>query len=198
MVPRTSNHRETYNLRPKGIPIPKTRTQRSSHSFLPQTVRDWNTLDADLQNSSKKEHFTNQLKNVLHIVKPKKSFLHAQEPSITHHTRIRLGLSHLRAQLYHYNIVEDPYCPNCPSTPETATHFFLKCPKNSLHRNEMFQNCQQAIDNDLRNIKSSQILKVLLEGNDEMYDNETEKRLFNVVHTYISKTERFVFNNDSN
>ena len=41
------------------------------------------------------------------------------------HCRIRLGLSHLRKQLFSNQLIEQIECNNIPETPK---HFFLECP----------------------------------------------------------------------
>ena len=45
-----------------------------------------------------------------------------------------LKLSPLSAQLFRYNLNDNPFCPSCGVAPETPTHFFLKCIKYVIRR----------------------------------------------------------------
>ncbi len=45
-----------------------------------------------------------------------------------HQTRLRLGLSHLRAHLFQYNLIDNPICQFCNLEAETTSHYILRCP----------------------------------------------------------------------
>ncbi|MPC36576.1 hypothetical protein E2C01_030039 [Portunus trituberculatus] len=49
-------------------------------------------------------------------------------------TRLRLGHTRLTVHLHRLHISPDPYCPWCPTVPETIEHFFLECPCFYSHR----------------------------------------------------------------
>ncbi len=185
-----SDTRSAYVLRPKGIPDPVTRTQRSRYSFLSKTIKEWNSLANGLQNS-RKNIFIKYIKKMFSVDKANKLFYHGQEPAITHHTRLRLGLSHMRSHLYQFNIIEDPFCPHCPNIPETPMHFLLKCHKYSSQRKDMFHKLQQALNCDLTNKSSKAMTKMLLEGGSQ-YDYTTNCKIFSLVHLYMIQTERFI------
>ena len=42
-------------------------------------------------------------------------------------TQVKLNLSPLRAHLFKYYIIDNPFCPSCGDEIETAEHFFLDC-----------------------------------------------------------------------
>ena len=54
--------------------------------------------------------------------------------------QIRLGLSCLNGHLFKYNIVDNPFCPNCYDHVESTIHYFLECPVYSVQRVMLLHN----------------------------------------------------------
>ena len=109
----------------------RTKLSSSQSSFLPKTSREWNKLPIEikqLDSVSKfklavKKHFSCYTDNAIHC-----SYL-SNNNSYTSNclTQISLGLSPLRGQMFHYNLSDNPFCPKCFDSIETAEHFFLRC-----------------------------------------------------------------------
>ena len=63
-------------------------------------------------------------------------------------TRLRVGLSHLRAHKYQHKFSDTTThfcsCPNNES--ETVEHYLLHCPSYSLIRSELFEKLRQIIE----------------------------------------------------
>lgn len=62
-------------------------------------------------------------------------------------TRLRVGLSHLRAHKYAHNFLDTPN-PNCVCELleiETVEHFLLFCPNYKTHRKQLFTSLSQHI-----------------------------------------------------
>ncbi len=72
------------------------------NSFVPKTTREWNSLPNDIQNAVSNTCFkSNYKKHYFRQANP--FYLYEKENANIHHTRLRLGLSHLRSHLFTYN-----------------------------------------------------------------------------------------------
>ena len=91
------------------------------------------------------------------------------------HTRLRLGCSSLKCDLYRRNLVESQHC----DAVETPTHFLLSCP--------LFQNTQQTY---LSNLPCPLTSEFLLHGDDRLSDDINISILLS-VQKYIRATKRF-------
>ena len=104
---------------------------------------------------------------------------------------MRLGLSHLKEQLYSYHIIDSPFCPNicCDRQPESAEHYLLECPHYAASREQMFGVVGPTADG-LGINKSIDLVNLLLRGHSgiSLGDNKT---LFTFVQQYINNTQRF-------
>ncbi len=120
-----------YVLRNSGD-ITSIRTKKSQFflSFLPKTIRDWNNNESNwrgLDFCPSVSSFKSNYKKLFHRV-PNKFFNLELDNGNVHHTRLRLGLSHLRGHLFQYNLIDDPECQFCHLEPETRSHYILRCP----------------------------------------------------------------------
>ncbi len=64
------------------------------------------------------------------------------------HTRLRLGLSHLKSHLFTYNLIDSPTC-GCGLESETVDHYILRCPAFGLARIEMYHSMVDILDEHL-------------------------------------------------
>ena len=55
-----------------------------------------------------------------------------------------LRMSPLRAQLFRYNLNDNPFCLSCGVAPETPTHFFLECIKYDDARRILLSNLSKS------------------------------------------------------
>ena len=88
-------------------------------------------------------------------------------------TRIRLGLSPLRNQLFCYNLIDNPFCPSYGNEVETVHHFFLHCAshagKITILKQQKFSYAKvffssTRINIDLTHNLSTCMLNILLNG----------------------------------
>ena len=93
------------------------------------------------------------------------------------HCRLRLAISDLNYDLFRRHLLEDPIC-SCGYTAETAEHFLIHCPHNSI-RNKTINK----LDKNKRNINT------LLFGNDQLH-LETNNKMFAIVHDILRQTDR--------
>ena len=93
------------------------------------------------------------------------------------HTRLRLGCSSLNSDLLKNHLRDDDKCA-CGS-PETAEHFFTIC-------------------SNYNNIRATTLLQIQFPFNTNillcgcpLYDNETNREIFDFVHKFIISSRRF-------
>ena len=110
-----------------------------------------------------------------------KLFYHGNRLAAVHHTRLRLGCSALRLDLFRdIKVVDSPICA-CGQEDESAYHFLFVCRLYSKQRVVMIENLYKY---------ASPSLKLVLEGSDALtYEQNTQ--VFDIVHAYIRQTRRF-------
>ena len=109
-------------------------------------------------------------------------------PSSVLHSRIRYGLSGLRAHLFTHHIVEDSVC-QCGHDWEDTLHFFLECPKLAAPRAVMIEQLDSCIIN-VHNMSGDQICALLLYGSSALSEN-VNSIIFLAAQNYILSSERF-------
>ena len=105
----------------------------------------------------------------------------------THHTRLRVGLSHLNAHMFQIQLTPSPACP-CGYIQEDTAHYILRCPLYTYHRSQLFIKMRRIIP-DFDNLSSKCKLSTLLFG-----INLTIKQGIRVAYhlqSYIGLTHRF-------
>ncbi len=65
-----------------------------------------------------------------------------------YHTRLRLGLSHLKSHLFTHNLIDSPTC-GCGLESETVDHFVLRCPAFGVARIGMYHSMVDILDDHL-------------------------------------------------
>lgn len=166
---------QTYSLRSvPDVPLIHTKTQAYAQSFLPATIRDWNSLPHDTRNSITVSEFKSKLS------KPKKNSplynLGTRRLQILH-AQLRLGCSSLNFDLHRKNIVESPYCA-CGAV-ETTIYYLMQCTRY----------------NDARRLHLSHLPCALTTNNllygDERLPFNSNKSVYLTVQAYIAATRRF-------
>ena len=165
--------------------------------FFPNCTRLWNSLPYSVQNSENVSTFKNRLKQYFEQERNVRSPLKLEHfhdgffGSLL--TQIKLKLSPLRAQLFRYNLIDNPFCPSCGSAPETPMHFFLEC-QNYRGIREKFLFYLFKID-DTRNFKDNNaILDLIINGchhSSIVKRSLLNKAIFRHVKIFIAMTERF-------
>ena len=186
-IPNLNRVHETRHS--SNIPAIHTRHNYLKNSFFPSTIYEWNNLDCKIRNSGSLSIFK---KNLLNFIRPcANSIFNIHNPyGIKLLTRLRLGLSHLRAHKFRHCFQDtvNPLC-DCGNDTETTTHFFLHCPS--------FHSPRQILLNNIRNINEQilshgedQLIQTVLYGNPNF--NLTVNRLIlNATIKYLISTEQF-------
>ena len=104
---------------------------------------------------------------------------------------MRLGLSHLKAQLFTHNLIPDPRC-GCGLEAETVEHFILKCPTFGMERIDMYHTMISILDHSLlvKLRHDSDIVDLFLHGHKDL-SHDKNKLVFKMALTYINSTESF-------
>lgn len=167
---------QPYHLRARtDVPNIYCNTQSYANSFLPLTIRQWNTLSPELRNSQSLGEFKRKLTVKRQI--PSDRFNVGNRKNQINHARLRLGCSLLNFELHRRNLVPSPLCA-CGHN-ETVSHFLLQCP--------LYHDLRQIYFADL---PCAPILNNLLFGNDHLSSSENSD-LFLKVQGYIAATKRF-------
>ena len=146
--------------------IYKCRLAKYQTSFFPNSTRLWNSLPYSVQNSENVSTFKNRPKQHFEQERNMRSPLKLEHVpdgffgSLL--TQIKLKLSSLRAQLFRYNLIDNPFCPSCGSAPENPMHFFLEC-QNYRGIREKFLFYLFQID-DILNFEDNVILDLITNG----------------------------------
>lgn len=178
LIPQTIGNISQYNLRNSdNLQTINARTSQYANSFLPSTVRDWNSLPPEIAQSDSLTTFKNHL-NRNRVPVPKHYYSGSRQSQILH-TRLRTNCSSLNNDLFLKNITDSPLC-GCGSI-ENTKHFFLQCPFYCEQRADLLASLSQF------GIIS---LNLLLYGDNSLSLN-TNVMIFERVHKYIRDTKRF-------
>ena len=178
LVPETVDSSSRYPLRNNdNFQLPHSRTNLYYNSFLPSVIRDFNSLPLETKQAPSLSIFKRRLSK--DIRPPPKYFLHGDRKVQILHTKIRTNCSSLANDLFTKNITDSPFC-QCGDI-ETASHFFLKCPRYLPQRALLSAEIAKLTTLTLNNI---------LFG-DSSLKNESNIHIFTSVHSYISATKRF-------
>ena len=175
LVPPLVQEASNYNLRNSDhIQTFHANKNLFYNSFLPSTIRAWNSLPNDVKLSSSVAAFKYRLN--MNINKPPRYFSCGTRMGQILHARLRFDCSSLNAHLYRKNIVDSPSC-SCGGF-ESAYHFFFTCPNYNGPRNAY-------LSNDLHNFSTNDHLH----GREQLSEQDNES-LFLKVQEFIIKSER--------
>ena len=174
------NLRNTRNLRPR-----YSRLQKSINSYFPSTVRLWNNLSRNTQESPSVNNFKALVRGP-NIYNPYHR-LCSSKPGIWL-TRLRLGLSALNQHRFKYNFIDSPDCPNCPGQEESTQHYLFKCQSYILARNQLYQKLYDELGVDTQN--EHELLSVILEG--ETINIKNCIKLQTIIYEFFINSKRFI------
>lgn len=178
LVPPLVGQSSRYNLRnANDLQTIDARTTQYFNSFLPSTVRDWNTLPFDIKNSDTVAAFKSNLNKNNRIV-PKHFYFGDRRLQILH-TRLRTKCSSLNYDIFLRRLNDSPLC-RCGDL-ENVEHFLLQCPIYQQQRLTLLQIISQ----------HCQISSDLLLYGDISMPLETNILIFEAVQKYIQDTKRF-------
>ena len=147
------------------------------NSFLPSTLRQWNTLSIETRQLNSLNSFKCFLKEDKRTV-PKYYFCGVRKAQILH-TRLCMGCSSLNLDLFMKNITDSPMC-QCGSI-ENTHHFFF-------HSNFYQRQCTILLISFA--IYRTLTLNLLLNG-DPSLSKATNEDILDHVHEYILDSKRF-------
>lgn len=173
-----------YSLRNNNLfHIPITRTVAYYNSFLPSTVKLWNTLPNSLKSATSIAKFKQGVQNNNPVDKIKsKLYNHGQRNLNILHCQLRNISSNLNADLYNHNLVESSKCLRCGYSYEDSFHFFFHCQFYNSQRNSLFRYMS---DHDI-----PIDINILLHGYDCLSLTENIS-FFDQVHQFIKNSKRF-------
>ena len=196
MIPQSVGDRAGYVLRNASkLDTIKTRLVSSYNSFLPKTTRDWNLLLAENINFERLQQTT-----TIESFKAcyKREFLRSPNPLFNvdnggnmHQTRLRLGLSHLRAHLFQHNLIDNPICQFCNLEPETTSHYILRCPTYNNVRVRFLIGLTTVLDQDyMAGLNDDKIVNLFLYG-DPLLNHNTNVDIISMAQEFIVDSKRF-------
>ena len=107
--------------------VPTARTVPYINSFLPSTIREWNSLDESVRNSPVLNTFEFQINRKSEIRTYPEYFdvIHTMRVGQIYHASLRLECSSLKHHLFNKTVVADPIC-SCGAV-ESTSHCLLTC-----------------------------------------------------------------------
>jgi hypothetical protein len=185
-----------HNLRnAENIALPPGKATSYVNSFMPSAIRLWNGLNRDIKQSDTVDSFKYKLKKAKGA-KKNKLYPKFNGSKAVNHTRMRLGLSGLKAQRYDYNHVTSPKCDFCGARKENPKHYFLQCRVFGTMRIILLNDVKNLyrtknLNLDLsRTIVKKELVNYLLCGDTRLNEREN-KELFLLVQQFISSSKRF-------
>ena len=122
LIPKQVNDISHHNLRNSNdIHTIRSNSSLYHNSFLPLTLRQWNSLPVEVRQLITLSSFKTFLKKDLQSV-PTDYYCGSRKAQILH-ARLRTGCSSLNMHLFHKNITESPLC-RCGSIEDTQ-HYFI-------------------------------------------------------------------------
>ena len=149
----------------------KKKKKQYFNSFLPSTIREWNTLPLDVRNCDSIISFKHKLNSDINVV-PKYVYTGNRKAQVLH-VRICTKCHTIYNNLYQKGINESPLCL-CGHV-ENVGHFLMKCHNYQAQRVELVRAVSQ---------HTSVTLQTLLFGNDVLPINKNIE-IFEAVQTYI-------------
>ena len=124
LVPLTVTEASRYNLRNSSdIRTINARTSQYFNSFLPSTIREWNSLPEEHRVSSTVTSFKYHLNQPNSFI-PKFYYVGDRKTQILH-TRLRTTCSSLNYNIFLKHLTDSPICSR--GNVENAEHYLLQC-----------------------------------------------------------------------
>ena len=172
LIPSTVNETSNYYFRNSNdIRTVNARTSQYFSSFLPSSIREWNTLPEEQRNATTVTSFNYQLHQPRSSI-PKFYYVGERQTQIFH-TRLRTKCSSLNYYIFLRNLTDSPFC-RCGSI-ENTEHFLLQCRLYQQSRVTIL--CHVTLD-------------VLLSG-DSSFSLDINSKLFSIVQKFIKDSKRF-------
>ena len=167
-----------------------TRTLKFRYSFFPDTSNSWSHLSSFIKTSPSLYVFQKRYMDLFNVT-PNPIYGIHNPVGLKYLTRLRVGLSHLRAHTYQHNFrgTITKYCSCQNNESETVEHYLLHCPRYSLIGSKLFGTLWLIIS--LLTFTSPYYTCNLLLYGDPSYDFQTNKTIIEITICYIISSERF-------
>lgn len=184
LLPQTVNRRNNYNLRnANNLTVPYCRLSCFQKSYVPSSIKLWNSLDINVRQSPSSNVFKYRLKNVYNVqVKPPVYYYIGSRIANVLHTRLRHKCSSLKSDLFRCNLSDSCYC-SCGNYIESAEHYFFHC--------KLYTEQRAHLINGISNLDIDISIDNILFGSSEIGD-DINSILFLLVQKYIIDSKRFV------
>ena len=139
LIPPLISEITDYPLRNQNnITVPFNRTETARKSCIPSSITLWNSLDAELRNSSSVASFKHQLKDRQNNSKFQSYYLSGNRFLSVLHARLRNNCSNLSSDLLRMFLSPSPNC-RCSEESEDVEHYFFRCSNYINERIILFQ-----------------------------------------------------------
>ena len=164
-------------------------TDRFSHTYFQNCVREWNQLDQSIRNCPTISGFKLQL---VRLVRPtKKPIFGAHDiEGVRLLTRLRVQFSDLREHIFRHKFhCSNPMCL-CQTGIEDNEHSLLHCPRHTNYRKDLRDHVSNIVDKDLDSLTSIDLCNLLLYGN-SAFPFDMNHSIIESTTTLIKSTKRF-------
>ena len=155
----------------------RARTETLRNSFIPSMTRTWNDLDDSIKFIGSIHDLKAHLRK--NDTKPPPFYYAGDRKSQIFHTRMRMGCSPLRNDLFKMNIIDRQDC-DCGYPIENPKHYFFDCPHYAEER-RIFQEIDVAFTHDVKTFLFGDATKTIRQNT----------KLFETICQYIKSTKRF-------
>ena len=108
-----------------------------------------------------------------------------------HQARLRLGLSHLRAHLFQYNLINNPTCEFCNLEPEATSHYILRCPTYNRVRVQFLIGLTGLLHHKyITSLNDDNIVQLFLHG-DPNLSFDINSSIISMAQSFIVDSKRF-------
>ena len=129
-------------------------TNRFSHTYFQNCMREWNQLDESIKSLRTIPVFKRELMRLIRPLKRSLFGFHDIE-GVRLLTRLRVEFSDLREHRFRHNFqCSSPMC-FCQTGIETNKHFLLHCPRHGGHRRDLLDRISNIVDVDPENLSST-------------------------------------------
>ena len=173
LIPRKIGDIRPHSRYPDNFYYFRARTETFRNSFIPSTLKLWNSLSI---NNRTLEH----CKDIMKQVKVPLYYYGKRSCNIKH-AQLRMLCSKLNHHLFLLHVIESPSCV-CGNKCEDNNHFLLSCPLYLEQRRIMIAEIGHFCTLDISS-------NLLLFGSENL-DINTNCKIFELVHVYLESTNR--------
>ena len=166
LIPEKVGTKRPQSRNPDNFYSMRTRIETYRSSFIPSSVRLYNSLDI----IDRSFGYVNSL-----MKRPSRSlFYHGSRSSGIKHAQLRMKCSKLNFHLFSLHVVDSPACPSGHDC-EDSNHYLLRCP--------LFYQARNMLLNEIRELTMTDVSCELLLYESADLSIEISKEVFDAVHS---------------